>query len=670
MPLARLRTDFRETAAWQPQLHGGADGIVRTSFHLPDSLTRYRLTAVALTRQSEVGVGTARVRATLPLAVQLFLPRFAVEKDRLQAVAVIHNATAHERTCDVSWEVEGARVEGLATAPSSVLVAAGGTARVEVWLVMEHVGEVKVRCHAHAGEDADAESRTLPVQPRGREREVTFDGTFRGSGRVRLPAGFAAREVHVVLARGDVARALDGLGPLLDYPYGCVEQTMSRFLPAVVVKQAIRKAPVRLPPEAAAKLPEVLRQGLARLYHFQHADGGWGWWEHDATDQRMSAYVVDGLVRCRLAGVAVDADVLRRGIGFLRQGLEAGTLPAPVAAQAWLTLALAGAADTARLGEAVMASLQKGADEDRCRLALACRAAGLRELSDRLWDSIRGWHPETTAALALKLTAQLAFGAPRRDCQAVASRLMARRVGLGWESTQATAYALEALSETMTTMDAGKGARSVTVQVGGKEILCLKDEAQLHQMVYRVHAGARDLPAGEALEIEMRADCDDAVFYTVVAVGTQRLDEVEGIGSEVKVRRSVETLDGKPVTEPVRLGDVVRVRLIVEVTRAEEYILLEERRPAGAEFADESLHGLAKPHVAHHEFRDDRVCVFFSSLPGGRHEVVYYLRAETPGTSSWLPGVAYPMYAATRRGESGSGRLQVSPPRGFSPPRR
>jgi uncharacterized protein YfaS (alpha-2-macroglobulin family) len=102
------------------------------------------------------------------------------------------------------------------------------------------------------------------------------------------------------------AQALEGVGGLVEYPYGCVEQTMSRFLPAVAVKDATRHAPIGLPPDVAARLPDVLAKGLARLYAFQHDDGGWGWWEHDATDDRMTTYVVHGLARCRVAGVAVS----------------------------------------------------------------------------------------------------------------------------------------------------------------------------------------------------------------------------------------------------------------------------------------------------------------------------------------------------------------------------
>ncbi len=656
LPLGRLRSDFRETAAWQPQLRADEDGVVRTSFRLPDSLTSYRLTAVALSRETEIGLDTARVRAALPLAVQVFLPRFAVEKDRLQAVAVVHNGTDRERTCAPAWEVEGARVEGQAS-PAKVRVPARGSTRVGLWLVFDRAGPVTVRCRVREGNDADAETRTLAVQPLGREREVAFEGVVRGSGKVRLPAGFVARDLHVVLARGDLARALDGLDSLLDYPYGCVEQTMSRFLPAVVVKHACRQAPVQLPPEAAARLPDILARGLARLYHFQHSDGGWGWWEHDATDPRMSIYVVEGLVRCRLAGTAVDAEVLANGIAYVRKELEGGSLPASLAARAWLVLALAGAADTEKLG--ATARKEWPAPEERCQLALACRAAGLREPGERLWAGLRAWQPGMAEELALRLTGQLAFGEPLAACRESAGRLMAQRVGLRWASTQATAGAIEALAEMLTYVTGATAARKVEVLAGGKTLLAVADPADLRKLVYRVRVPASALPPGDALEVEMRADCDETVRCTVVARGVQVLDEVGPSGTDVKVSRTLETPEGKPLTGPVRVGDVVRVRLSVELTRPEEYMLLEDRRPAGCEFADDYLGGGARPAAAHHEFRDDRLCVFFGALPARRHEIVYYLRAETPGTSHLLPAVAYPMYAEHLRGETGAAAVEV-----------
>ena len=41
LALTDLRRDFRETAAWHPRLRTDANGQVRTTFKLPDSLTAF-----------------------------------------------------------------------------------------------------------------------------------------------------------------------------------------------------------------------------------------------------------------------------------------------------------------------------------------------------------------------------------------------------------------------------------------------------------------------------------------------------------------------------------------------------------------------------------------------------------------------------------------------------
>ncbi|MEZ0300257.1 MAG: hypothetical protein ACAI35_27690, partial [Candidatus Methylacidiphilales bacterium] len=105
--------------------------------------------------------------------------------------------------------------------------------------------------------------------------------------------------------------------------------------------------------------------------------------------------------------------------------------------------------------------------------------------------------------------------------------------------------------------------------------------------------------------------------------------------------------------------DVFEVTLTLEMKQAQEFILVEDRRPAGCEFGDDTISGPAAPRAAHHELRDDRICVFFTHLPAGSHTVTYLLRAETPGISHVLPGIAYPMYQEKTRGETASDIIRV-----------
>ena len=71
------------------------------------------------------------------------------------------------------------------------------------------------------------------------------------------------------------------------------------------------------------------------------------------------------------------------------------------------------------------------------------------------------------------------------------------------------------------------------------------------------------------------------------------------------------------------------------------------------------LAGNAALRVAHREFRDDRLAVFFTALPAGIHELVYFLRAETPGASHVLPGECYPMYREKTRGSTGASEIEI-----------
>jgi len=665
----RLRTDFRETAAWLPQLRTGADGVASAKFKLPDSLTRYRLSAVGLTKQTQIGVGRAAVTAVLPLSVQVMLPRFAVEGDRLQAVGLIHNPTGADRDCAVEWRVEGARVEGATTA--RVSVPAGRTARVALWLMMEHMGMCHVSLKTADATDSDGEQRSIPVHGVGREREVALNGvlaiteptdknvrpTDARRHTLKLPAGFRAGDLQLTLSCTTAAQALEGLGYLVEYPHGCVEQTMSRFLPAVMVGRAVRQSGVDLPPDVAAKLPQVLSRGLTRLYTFQHADGGWGWWEKDATNIGMSIYVVYGLARCRGAGAAVDEGVLQRGCDFLLAELGAGRLGEHLP-RAMVALAAAGRIDA----DVVAGTAQrlhatgKLRTEDRLDLASACLAVNRQELARRVMPTEV---PQTTAGLAERLNVQAALGEPAARLHDTAKLLLDRRAGDRWHHTRDTSWAIEALSNLLTVAPDKTVLQSLSVTVGGRLALQIRGSDRL---VHRIRLADGQLPATEAIEIDMQAVGVAPVSFTLRASGVQRQDRMEPEGAEVKVHRVLQTLDGRPLPESLAVGDVIAVRLTVELTAARSFVMLQDRRPAGCEFADDTVLGTAAGRVAQSEFRDDRLCVYFAGLPAGRHELVYHLRAETPGSSRLLPAFAYPMYDEKLRGETGSDVIRIAAP--------
>jgi len=527
---------------------------------------------------------------------------------------------------------------------------------------MDRVGTVSVKLQINADKDADAEARTLVVQPLGREQVLHFEGAFTKQTKIDLPGSFIPGDVTIIVSPSALGRALDGLEGLVDYPYGCVEQTMSRFLPAVVVNAAAKELPIPLPPAVVAKLPDVLAKGLQRLYAFQHADGGWGWWEHDNTDHRMSIYVVHGLALCRASGTAVNAIVLERGGSHLHKEIAEGRIPAPLLSLAWHAVALSGHADQAGLKKAAATALgDSGNMEDRCRLALACRTVGLKELAADLWKRCAKWQPETTEPIALQITARMIFGDDIPGSQTVADRMLKLRRGLGWENTQATATAITALVRFLPHLPrAETHPKNVRIFIDDKLLGAIADDPAKNQQVYRFHATGERLTRKLGQKIRIEADGDATLSYTIVANGVAQLDKYEPTGTSLRMTRKLETLDGKPLAGALTIGQVVQVRVTVEADVVREYVLLEDRRPGNCEFADDRLEQSKQtPKPSHIEFRDDRLCVFFKKLPAGKHEFVYYLRGETPGSGRQLPGCIYQMYQDQIRGETGVDLVNV-----------
>ncbi len=130
---------------------------------------------------------------------------------------MIHNTTANDRDSEVRWEASGITMEGPTSGLTAwknenkdrhmigtgrIRVPANQWVRVGVWLKAGAVGKVNVNLRCSDGQDADAESRSLVVQPLGRDREVTLEGSLQGKQKWTFPKGFIARDVHVVLARG------------------------------------------------------------------------------------------------------------------------------------------------------------------------------------------------------------------------------------------------------------------------------------------------------------------------------------------------------------------------------------------------------------------------------------------------------------------------------------
>jgi alpha-2-macroglobulin len=362
-----VRRNFADTAAWRV-VHTDATGHATVSWTFPDNLTTWRAKAIGLTASTQVGEATASMVTTQKLLVRLQAPRFFRERDRVVISANVHNRLASDKSVTVTLDVPDAllKLEG----PQKVVVTVPKNTekRVDFWVTVHGEGEAKVRVSALTDEESDAKEMTFPVLVHGMLKTVSQVGSISASEKgdaeksLTFEVPKARRpEMTELTVRWSPTLAgamIDSLPFLLDYPYGCTEQTMSRFVPAVLTRKALQdmggfkledldKIRESLNPQHisggttayrerlereyqrfdrnpvynSATMNDMIAEGLARIEKMEQSDGGWGWWGSDRSSIYTTAYVLWGLWEAKQADVGIPEALLTRGRESMRAQL-------------------------------------------------------------------------------------------------------------------------------------------------------------------------------------------------------------------------------------------------------------------------------------------------------------------------------------------------------------
>jgi hypothetical protein len=494
---------------------------------------------------------------------------------------------------------------------------------------------------------------------------------------------------------------VDGLDYLEHFPYECTEQIVSRFLPNVLTYRALQELGLS-DPELEEKLPDLVEQGLNKLYQRQHDDGGWGWWYKGEGESypHLTAYVLLAMDKAREGGFGVDEDVMERGLRYLR-----GELVAPrglrsyreANLQAFIVYVMAEADEEAEAGK-YTADLYRNRDKlshyGRAFLALTLHLIDdgdaridtlLSDLQNAAIISATGAHWEEadydywamntdTRSTAVILDA-LARLDPQNNLNPNVVRwlMVARRDGI-WETTYETAWALIALTDWMQVTGELRGDYDYAVW--------LNDEIRADDRVtpetvdepIKLEWAVAELlgEASNRLTIG-RGPGEGRLYYTAHLKVYLPVEEIEPLNRGVIVSRHYSDpgcTEGLkcPEVETVEVGDVVQVRLSIVAPHDLYYVVVEDPLPAGAEAIDPSLATTSlvgqQPTLfresesdygrefyrwwwnwySRSEMRDDKVVLFADYLPAGTYEYTYTFRATRPGAYQVIPTNAREFY--------------------------
>jgi len=699
----KVRKAFPDTAYWNPSVHTGPDGHAKVEFNFPDALTTWRTTIRAMTDDGKAGGVVTRVLVRKNLIVRLAAPRFFRQGDEVTLRVIAHNYL--ETAKDVTFALDVSGIQIISGQQRTINIPAKGESFAEWRVKASATGSAVLTAKALTTEESDALQITLPVLALGVKQRAAGSGVvFSGPGQANWAATYPAdsdvgtRDLTITVAPSVAGTVFDALDYLTSYPYGCTEQTMSSFLPDVIVAQAIDKLHLK-PPVDRATLNAMVRAGLERLYSFEHDDGGWGWWPDDASRVFMTAYVVSGLGQAKDAGFKVDDDRLNKARAWLQAALTAHPDMIPdLRAYTVYALATTGGAPQNSLEES-WSSRGKLSDEGLALTGLALHAVGdarakqaaeFLEKKAKSTDTTANWSgnydelldywgdttPETTAfALKLLVLEDKSSGLLPK----AAVWLAGNDTGGFWESTKQTSMVIQGLTDYLALSGELGNSSDVEVLVNGASVGKRHfTPADAFSQPWKIKVTAAQAGANPKVTISKNGNgiaywSAQSSWYSADPKLSQQGKVSLNLTRDYYVLEKVQanptdpiTYDLQPLKGPVHVGDIVAVKLAVNGS-AWKYLLAEDPIPSGTEFLDHTeLYTLNnKPDwwadwFTRKEFHDDRAA-FFNTEFNGRREYVYLLKVVNPGKFVISPAQVGPMYQPQIEATSDPASLEVQP---------
>jgi alpha-2-macroglobulin len=709
-----VRGDFRQSVYFNPSIVTGADGRAHARFKLPDSLTAYRIMAVAVAEDDRFGSAESVITASKSLMARPAFPRGIRAGDVLDAGVVVTSKGLGRTKVDVEVAAEGLTIT--AAPKASVDLDANGSVEVRFAMKADRAGRAKVVFRVRGGGASDAVEVVRTVTSPASLEAVALYGDTSSQAGEKLGDLALLRDDVGGLAMTASSTALvgldDGVEQLIEYPYGCTEQLTSRLVPLVSLRDLARDFGIALPADVDAVATKTVALVLAN----QDGEGGFGLFSSSRSQPWVTVYALWGLGEATRHGVHVPAAALDRATNYVRNMLDdwqreplgtatvafaldvlaengspdhgrmsrlfEGRSTLPLFAEAMLAHAVAIAKGDKKLLDQMVSDLESHVRIDG-PLARAVVNAG--DQYAPLMDS-----EARTSALVLR--ALLAASPAHPMAARIAMGLLADRKGGTWRSTQETAWALLALSDYRKAQEKAAPVFEARAFVGNVEVLKAPFHGRSAATAHAEIATSRIMQSGGstlafAVEGTGRLFYEARLRYAKKELPKKSLDRGFFVS---KIMRPVrpEQLAAVPLAVPKQTvatyqgGDLVLTDLVVVTPSPRQFVVVDDPIVSGLEAIDSNLATTAKSldvdsvitldpdeydrpgaaflsNAVRRELRDDRALFLVEHMAAGMYRYRYLARATTLGTFVQPATRVEEMYSPEVFGRTAAGVVEV-----------
>lgn len=683
-----VRSRFVSTAVWQPAAITDSSGLATVKFNAPDNLTAFRVMAVAADAGYRFGSSDKRFTVSKPLQLHQALPRFLSLGDELMGGVIVHNETGKAGKATVTL-VADSLLKASGPLEQTVDLAKGARTPVLFNLTAAQLGDASLKFSVTMGGESDAVVWKLPVQhPSPILSHHVEHGVTSAAKNIALalpPDAIPESAELIVSIDPDGLSGIDqGLRDLVGYPYGCLEQTTSKVIPMIAVRELAES--LSIDGLSGARLEGFVKAGIAKIGRHQTTYGGFSLWPGGQPEAYYTAYALWGLYLAKQAGYAVDQTRIDDGLAYLRRSddgsgddedehpyeNEAGI--AGSAAFALYVRAVLGDKDpqaaTTLLGKPELPIYGKAflaralaastSAKDPAVQKLVAELTGLAEAaakSDKLIDEKEdfwGYMSSSMRTSAIVLGALVELDPKNPSIKPLVRVIMKKRRSMGYFDTQQNLYSLLSLTSYARTQ--ASKAPSVTVALGDKELASGALSGKQRMRVISV-----PLAAAGQLSITPSGE----VNYNVDIRHRKVPQSLKPASNGIEVTREYLDDAGQPKTT-FQVGDTVVVRVTTKLGSDDEHLIVSEPLPAGFEALNTRLVTTGAAGVkesqswsTYREMLDDRVNFASTWTYKGGYVYEFTMRATSVGKFARPPTVAEMMYDPATNARGGFDVIEI-----------
>lgn len=672
------REKFIATVLYKAHIKTDKSGKATAKFQLPDNLTKFRVMTVVQTKNSEFGSADSTFKVNLPFILTPSIPRFVRVGDEFMAGIVLHNRTDKEEKATVECTVEGLKLHH--EDKKETTLPPDGSKEVLFSFVAENKGEAIFSFNAMMGKEKDALRLKIPVSlPPFIEAVATFssttDSTLEG---IIVPSNIYENmgSIEILLSSSILAGMKRGIEHLLDYPYGCLEQRLSRILPLIVGEEIINQ--FALAPVTGKALRDTVQAVLDEVSEYQLYSGGFVYFKDGyIPGPYLSAYTMYVLKKAGQAGYDIDIEVIKDGISFLSNVLRwkdvSWTYPynfyAKLNTKAFCLYSLA-------IWGHKEVSYASKLFESREQIpifgkTLLLKAGRKLKMGKRFEDELvriilnkikltpttthfeesenRGWtfpSPAKVTGFVVQTFTELNISFPYKD-QTI-RWLVQERSKKSKPTTHENAFVFDAFQTYYKKYEKEEPDFVARIILDEREILKQTFKGRTTKPPERRTFSLDPLPKNELLPINITKQGDGRLYYTLRMFYALKENPI-AFDEGFYIWKEILTLDNKEVKKFKR-GKIYKVIVHVVVSETRIFAVVDDPLPAGfvpvqTFFATESRQvqeqywedrwqqmGHWWGGFDHEEHYDDKTLLFGQHLFPGEHTRVYYIRAATSGT--------------------------------------